>query len=166
MAPVNVQKASINGSETLDLHVVPLMINGIATAASPEVVFPVYSAKERVDVCLAQSADVKTAELAADATKNAFQPWQNCPAASRRAIILRAADLLKTRKEELAAIQMAETSCTAGWADTQVDVAVDMVQEVAARITQVCGEVPHMAAAGTLGIIFREPVGPALLIAP
>jgi acyl-CoA reductase-like NAD-dependent aldehyde dehydrogenase len=153
--------------EATGLQIVPLWINGLPAKASPEATFPVYSSRQQKKVYLAQSADVPAAILAAESAQNAFRGWRYTPAVQRRNIILRLAALLKERKDQLVRLQIEETSCSETWASFNIVYTLNMLGEIAARITTVCtGEVPPMASEGTFGLLVKEPIGVVLLIAP
>lgn len=149
------------------LPVVPLWINGGPITSAEVGMFPVFSAKQHKNVYLAQSADVKLARLAAQSAHSAFKQWKNTSAASRRDIINRMVELLKARTKELVAVQMEETSCSQSWAEFNVPYTIHTLAEIAARVTTACaGELPAMSTQGPMGFVFKESIGPVLLIAP
>lgn len=149
------------------LEVVPLWIDGAPAKSSTEATFPVYSAAKQKNVFLAQSADTESAAKAANSAASAFLSWKRTPAADRRKIILKFLDVLKMRANEINQVQIEETSCSEAWAKFNIDYTLNMISEVAARVTAACtGEVPPMASDGTFGMVIREPIGPVLLIAP
>lgn len=149
------------------LSVVPLWINGKAYTGSKPIIFPVHSATHKKDVYLAHAADSQAASAAADSSNLAFDEWRHTPAAVRRKIILRAADIIDRRREELISVQIEETSCTRTWAEFNIQYTLNALPEIASRITTACtGELPPMAAEGTLGLVLKVPIGPVLLIAP
>ena len=149
------------------LQVVPLWIDGASAKSFPPVVFPVFSAAQQKDVYLSQGANPKAAASAAESSAKAFKTWKNSPAAFRRTILLRVADIIRTRQKELIALQMEETSCSESWAQFNINYTLNALPEIASRITTACaGDLPQMATEGTLGLVFKEPIGPVLLIAP
>ncbi|CAI7637482.1 unnamed protein product [Penicillium pancosmium] len=146
--------------------VVPLWINGRSAAASPAVTFPI-SLDEQGNTASAQSADVEAAQLAAAAAKKAFEQWRLSSPTFRRDILLRAAGLLDSRRAELVALQVLETNCAEAWAQFNIDNSINNMREIAARITSACtGSIPAIGSEKNLGLVFKEPVGPVLLIAP
>lgn len=149
------------------LSVVPLWINGEATTSSKPLLFPVYSAAQKKTVYLAQGADSQAASSAAESAQNAFETWKRKPAAERRKILLSVADIIEKREKELIALQVEETSCSQAWAEFNIKYTLNALPEIASRITTACaGELPPMAAEGTLGLVLKVPIGPVLLIAP
>lgn len=149
------------------LEVVPLWIDGAPAKSGSETRFAVYSAANQKNVFLAQSADTESAVKAADSAARAFESWKRTPAAARRRILLKFLDILKERADQIVQVQIEETSCSDAWAKFNIDYTLNMVSEVAARVTTACtGEIPPMANDGTFGLVIREPIGPVLLIAP
>ncbi|KAH8892189.1 aldehyde dehydrogenase [Thozetella sp. PMI_491] len=151
---------------TSKLEVVPLWIDGASATASPAQTFPVHSAAKGQDVYLAQGADVDAAKKAADAAWAAFQTWRKEGPIQRRDMLLRVATILTQGKEELKQIQMDETSCTKEWAEMNVNLAIETIREFASRITSVSGQIPQMANPEHMALVFKEPIGPILTIAP
>jgi acyl-CoA reductase-like NAD-dependent aldehyde dehydrogenase len=146
--------------------VVPLWIDGQSAAAHPAVTFPI-SPDEQGKTAFAQSADVDAAKLAAAAAKKAFEQWRFSSPTSRRDILLRAAGLLDSRRAELVALQVLETNCAESWAQFNIDNSINNMREIAARITSACtGSIPAIGSEKNLGLVFKDPVGPVLLIAP
>lgn len=156
-----------NVDQETGLEIVPLWIGGAPSQSSTAASFPVFSANKGQDAFLAQSADAETAIKAAESALTAFWDWKKAPAALRRSIVLNFGDTVQARADELVRSQIEETSCSETWPKFNIDYTVNMVSEVAARITTACaGEEPPMANDGTLGMVIREPIGPVLLIAP
>ncbi|CAM1503360.1 Fc.00g081360.m01.CDS01 [Cosmosporella sp. VM-42] len=153
-------------SEPTRLPVVPLWIDGEPTKPSTSRTFPVHCAAQGRDVYLAESADVAAAKLAADSSWKAFQTWKKVGPVHRRDLLMRVAAVLARRKDQLKMIAMEETSCNDAWAEMNVNVAIENLYEVASRITSVTGEIPQMASLQHTALIFREPIGPILSIAP
>src|SRR3984893_14699465 len=112
------------------------------------------------------AASVGDAMRAADAAAAAFPAWSQLGPSERRHRLNAAADILARRAGEFAALMVAETGATAGWAGFNVHLAEGMVREAAAVTTQGSGEVIPNDGAGTLATAFRQPVGVVLGIAP
>lgn len=146
--------------------VVPLWIDGAPATSTPAITFPVISAEHEKTVYVAQSADVQTAAHAADVALKAFATWRHVNAVTRRQIILRAADILESRKEELVKIQREETSCQERWARINTDFAVRNMREIASKVTSIIGQIPPLESENQIALIFKEPVGPVLCIPP
>ena len=151
---------------TSGLEIVPLWIDGAAATSSHEVTFPVYSAKQEKNVFMAQSANEEDATRAADAALKAFQGWRNTSADYRRDLLLKVTDIFERRKAEAIKLQVEETSCEASWAGFNVGYGLTVIREIAARISSVFGQMPRTTSEGNMCLVFKEPIGPSLLIAP
>jgi acyl-CoA reductase-like NAD-dependent aldehyde dehydrogenase/ABC-type branched-subunit amino acid transport system ATPase component len=112
------------------------------------------------------AASVGDAMRAADAAAAAFPAWSQLGPSERRHRLNAAADILARRAGEFAALMVAETGATAGWAGFNVHLAEGMLREAAAMTTQVSGEVIPTDVPGNLAMAFRQPVGVVLGIAP
>lgn len=154
------------GSIQEKLRVVPLLINGKEIASNPSLQFPVYSYEQQNNVGLAESADAATARLAADAAQEAFKTWRDVTAISRRELLLRYSALLRSHEDELVAVQHAETSAPEMWCRKNIALATGVIEETAACITSLKGEIPQAESPDTLALAFTVPVGPVLVIAP
>lgn len=148
------------------LETVPLWIDGADAASSQGYTFPVYSAKQQKNVFMAQSASTDDAAQTADVALKAFSSWKRTSASHRRDLLLRAADIFERRKPEAIWIQVEETSCEPSWAGFNVGYGLTVMREIAARITSVFGEMPRTDSEAGLCLVFKEPIGPSLLIAP
>ena len=96
----------------------------------------------------------------------AFPAWAATGPNARRAVLMKAAAALESRKDEFVAAMMAEIGATAGWAMFNLGLAAGMVREAAALTTQISGEVIPSDKPGCLAMALREPVGVILGIAP
>lgn len=85
---------------------------------------------------------------------------------ARRAVLMKAADALESRKDAFVDAMMGEIGATAGWAMFNLGLAAGMVREAAALTTQISGEVIPSDKPGCLAMALREPVGVILGIAP
>jgi hypothetical protein len=81
-------------------------------------------------------------------------------------VLFRTVEIIKSREAELKNMMCAETSCTAPFADFQIEFATSCLMEIASRISGMVGEISNMASRDSIGLIFREALGPILLIAP
>ncbi|MEU7477014.1 aldehyde dehydrogenase family protein [Lentzea sp. NPDC042327] len=114
-------------------------------------------------VAAAGTADVTRA---VDAAQAAFEQWSATSPATRRAILLRAADLLEARAPDVVRVMAAEVGGVAGWAGFNVALATNVLRESAAAVTQPVGEVLTTETAGQLSLAVREPLGVVAAFAP
>lgn len=106
------------------------------------------------------------ARAAVDAAAEAFPSWSTTPPALRRALLLRAADVLESRSEEIAAVVAAETGSTFGWGMFNVALAASMMREGGAQAYGLLGEVIPSDTEGLLALGIRQPVGVVVSMAP
>ncbi|WP_030326423.1 aldehyde dehydrogenase family protein [Streptomyces sp. NRRL B-3229] len=112
------------------------------------------------------AAGTEDVTLAVDAAEAAFDDWAAVSPYARRAILLKAADLLEERREAVADLMAGEVAGTRGWAYFNVAVAATVLREVAAAVTAPRGEVLAAQEAGALGLAVREPLGVVAAFSP
>ncbi|KAI9694476.1 MAG: hypothetical protein M1822_000092 [Bathelium mastoideum] len=157
----------INGATSNGDHVVPIWINSTAIPPPTSKTIPVVSSVSGKTLHHAHSVDVPTAQHACDAALTAFHSWKHTPITTRRNLLLKVADLFEARAPELVQSQMTETSCEEAWARNNVATAVGYLREIGACIsTSLQGTIPALEKPDTMGFIFREAVGPVLVIPP
>ncbi|MER6346784.1 aldehyde dehydrogenase family protein [Streptomyces sp. NPDC001595] len=114
-------------------------------------------------VAAAGPEDVERAVAAADA---AFEAWAALGPFARRAIFLKAADLLDARAERVAELMAHEVGATRPWAHFNVMLAAQTLREAGACVTAPRGEVLSAQEEGVLGLAVREPLGVVAAFAP
>jgi benzaldehyde dehydrogenase (NAD) len=114
----------------------------------------------------AAAAGPDDVDLAVRAAAKAFEEWGYGPPAPRREILLRAADLIEERAEEIAGLVTEETGGTFGWGMFNVQLASGMLREAGSRAYSVVGEVIPSDIPGATAIARRQPAGPVVGIAP
>lgn len=114
----------------------------------------------------AAAAHLEDARRAADAAAAAFPAWSATGPGARRAILLKAADVLASKAPDFIALMAAETGATAGWAGFNVHLAANMLREAAAMTTQISGEVIPSDKPGCIAMAVRQAAGVVLSIAP
>ncbi|MFC9075904.1 aldehyde dehydrogenase family protein [Streptomyces sp. NPDC057062] len=122
-----------------------------------------YTGEVYATLAAAGPEDVKRAVDAADA---AFPEWAALAPFARRAIFLKAADLLDARSEQVAEIMAHEAGATLPWALFNVGLGANILREAAAAITAPRGEVLSAQEEGVLGLAVREPLGVVAAFAP
>jgi acyl-CoA reductase-like NAD-dependent aldehyde dehydrogenase len=106
------------------------------------------------------------ARHAANVAASAFPAWSATTPGERRALLDRAANLLRARTADFAAVIAAETGGTAAWAELNCRIAESILREAAALTTQIGGEVIPSDRAGALSLAVRRPCGVVLSLAP
>jgi acyl-CoA reductase-like NAD-dependent aldehyde dehydrogenase len=117
-------------------------------------------------VGVAAAAGREDARAAADAAQSAFADWSRSTPASRREILLKAADLLVERQEDIARLVTEETGGVFGWGMFNVALAAGMMREAASQTYGLVGEVIPSDVPGKLAMGVRQPAGVVLAIAP
>lgn len=114
----------------------------------------------------AAAASVADAQAAADAAAAAFPTWSKLGPNARRAVLLKAADLLEGRASEFVTLMATEIGATAGWAQFNVKLAAGMLREAGSLTTQITGELIPSDKPGCVSMAVRQPAGVVLGIAP
>ena len=149
------------------LDVVPCWINGKAVELDPSRLIEVTSAAKGKVVGYAQSATPQQATAAVEAAAEAFKTFSEIPFDKRRELLFKAADELEARVEALARYQVDETSCPEQWARFNVVRAARAIREIAAAITTaMTGEMPPPETGGAFCLVYKQPIGTVLGIAP
>lgn len=107
--------------------------------------------------------DVKKA---VDAAASAYPQWKKTPAPYRGEILLKAAHLLETRKEELATIMVREMGKVLDEARGDVQEAIDMAQYMAGEGRRLFGQTVPSELPNKFAMSVRQPVGVVGLITP
>ena len=156
-------------------QVVPLFINGKALPIDESRVHPVNNSSSDETVHHYASTTPETCKEACEAAWTAFSGttldtkrsgWKRASANTRRDIILKAATIFEERKQELIKAQKDETSCQDGWAINNIVTTVGYMREIASCVSNIRGEIPTIDKPDTFAFVFKEPVGPVLVIPP
>jgi acyl-CoA reductase-like NAD-dependent aldehyde dehydrogenase len=105
------------------------------------------------------------AKRAIEAAAEAFPAWSQTPPAERQRIFLKAADILESRQEDVAAWLTRETGSTFGFAMFQLHFVPGLLRQAAALPYMPMGEVIP-SDTGTFAMGLRRPVGVVGAIAP
>lgn len=145
-------------------NVTPLIINGesVVTDIKFEVTAPATG--ELSGYCAGASVD--DARRAVDAAQAAFPAWAKTQAHERRDILQRAAEIMESRKEELIAYQREETGAGRPFCEHTFNLGVSFVKDFAGRIATIEGVVPNINRPGEGAMVFKQPYGVILSIAP
>jgi acyl-CoA reductase-like NAD-dependent aldehyde dehydrogenase len=143
-----------------------MLINNADVAARSGATFERRNPVTGEVVTRAPAAGVEDAKAAADAAAAAFPAWSATGPGQRRAKLLKAADLLEKRTEDVIGLMMGETGCIAPWGGFNCMLAANMLREAAGMTTQIAGEVIPSDKPGCFAMSVRQPVGVVLGIAP
>jgi acyl-CoA reductase-like NAD-dependent aldehyde dehydrogenase len=114
----------------------------------------------------AAAASRSDARDAVDAAHRALGEWSTSAPGQRRGLLLRAADLMEERQEQIAETMTAETGATFGWGMFNCMLACGMLREAAAQAYGAIGEVIPSDIPGKLAMAVRAPAGVVVGIAP
>ncbi|KAH7196701.1 aldehyde dehydrogenase domain-containing protein [Fusarium flagelliforme] len=146
------------------LHTVPFLIGGSDQVS--ERAIDVVSPRSGEVVHRYSSADVKDANAAVDAAAEAFKSWRKTRPAERRDLLLKAAEIMERRQDELREYAMSECGSDAAWANFDISTGISHIKEVAGRVGTLEGAIPTVSDPNTTALVLREPYGVVVAIAP
>jgi len=79
---------------------------------------------------------------------------------------LKAADILDSKPDELRKHMVNETGASLGWAAFNLGLASELLRDIAGRISSIQGTIPQTAKEGVSALVYKEPYGVILAIAP
>lgn len=148
--------------------VVPFILNGKdVVPSSTDRTFPVVNPATGKTVHHYSGAKSADATAAVEAAKAAFPAWRDLPPRDRRDLLLRAAEIMKRRREELSEYLETETGQPRAWADFNLNAAIDFIVDaagLAAKANQ--GRAPVTQDPSVGAIVLHEPYGVVVGIAP
>jgi len=145
---------------------VTLLIDGKDQAAHGKATFERRNPITGEVATRASAASVEDANAAADAAASAAAKWGATGPGERRALLLKAAEILQSRTDDFIKAVVAETGASAPWAGFNVFLASNMLREAASLTTQINGEVIPSDVPGCVSLAMRRPAGVVLGIAP
>ena len=147
------------------LPTVPLIING--ENVYTDKTFPVISPATGKCVWQCSAASKDDALAAAEAAQAAFPAWSRTKPTQRRDIFLRAAKLMNERTDELAQYVVDECGAELAWGtEMNVPLAANAITEAAGKCSSILGSVVPGRLEGQNAMVFQEPWGVILGIAP
>ncbi|KAJ6780648.1 hypothetical protein PWT90_01744 [Aphanocladium album] len=143
---------------------VPLVIGGkeVFTVETFDVVSP---ATGKV-LYQSSSANVDQAVAAVEAAAEAFPEWSATHVNERRAILLKASQIIEARGEELKQAMRDETGSDPGWADINLKIAAENIVHTASHLVNLEGRMPTVGNPSREALIIREPYGVIFSMAP
>jgi acyl-CoA reductase-like NAD-dependent aldehyde dehydrogenase len=112
------------------------------------------------------AAGVEDAIDAVESASKAFATWSTTGPSERRAIMLKAADIIENRGPEFIETMMSEVGAAQLWAGFNVFLTAQLFREAAGLATQIQGETLPTDKPGTLSMTVRQPAGVVLSMAP
>jgi vanillin dehydrogenase len=145
---------------------VQLLINGKDVSARDGGTFERRNPITNEIATRAAASTIADANAAADAAAAAATAWAATGPNERRALLLKAAEVMQSRVNDFIGAMMAETGSSGPWAGFNVFLASNMLREAASLTTQISGEVIPSDVPGIVSLASRKPVGVVLGIAP
>ncbi|NEJ74014.1 aldehyde dehydrogenase family protein [Rhizobium phaseoli] len=145
---------------------ISLLINGADRPASDGRTYDRIDPFTEKLASRAAAASLEDAAAAVDAASAAFGTWSKTGPGQRRAILMKAADIMDSKVDEFTRLMIEETGATAPWAGFNVMFAANILREAGAMTTQISGEIIPSNKPGTLAMGVRQAAGVCLAIAP
>ncbi|MGR9166781.1 aldehyde dehydrogenase [Rhizobium leguminosarum] len=145
---------------------ISLLINGADRAASGGRTFDRIDPFTEKLASRAAAASLDDVAAAVNAASAAFGAWSKTGPGQRRAILMKAADIMDSKVGEFTQLMIEETGATAPWAGFNVMLAANILREAGAMTTQITGEIIPSDKPGTLAMGVRQAAGVCLAIAP
>jgi acyl-CoA reductase-like NAD-dependent aldehyde dehydrogenase len=172
---------------TMAPPVVPHLIDGKDVPASDGATYDVFNPLTDEVLYRASAATVEDTNAAIETAHKAWKEWKKWGPSRRRLVLLKAADILESRKEEASKLLSEEVSAMPAWATVNVMAGAAILRESAALATHIKGEVvpadrpgaspsenlpfflfdsANTDLAGTMIMVLREPAGVVFSMAP
>ena len=158
----------LNGSSG-KLFTVPAFIDNAPVPTDGLKTFDVVNGKSDEVVHRASSATLDIVKAATESSWRAYQSWKSSPLQTRQHVLSKFADILEQRAEEFINVTVSENSGGQQFVQFTQAIAVSMVRQVAASVLSIHGTVisPYDdPSAEVHGLVFKEAIGPVLLIPP
>ncbi|MBB2830356.1 UNVERIFIED_ORG: acyl-CoA reductase-like NAD-dependent aldehyde dehydrogenase [Rhizobium esperanzae] len=145
---------------------ISLLINGADRAAADGRTYDRLDPFTEKLASRAAAASLEDVAAAVDAASTAFATWSKTGPSQRRAILMKAADIMDAKVGEFTRLMIEETGATAPWAGFNVMLAANILREAGAMTTQISGEIIPSDKPGSLAMGVRQAAGVCLAIAP
>jgi succinate-semialdehyde dehydrogenase/glutarate-semialdehyde dehydrogenase len=111
-------------------------------------------------------ADRDDVERAIDAASAAFEPWRSAAAIERARVLRRSAELIRERKDAIAAVMTAEQGKPLAEAAGEVEYAASFFEWFSGEAERVYGQIVPAVDAHNRVLVLRQPVGVTAAITP
>jgi acyl-CoA reductase-like NAD-dependent aldehyde dehydrogenase len=119
-----------------------------------------------LDATMTAAGGVEDVRRAVDSAQAAFAAWSQTGPNARRALLLKAADIMASKAGAFAEAMIRETGGTAPWAGFNTMLGAAILREAASMTTQIGGDVIPSDKPGCLSLAVRQPAGVCVGIAP
>lgn len=145
-------------------HTIPLILDNQPVITTDT--FDVINPNTGAVVYKCSSTSVADAVRAADSANAAFKSWAKVKPAARQDIFLKVIEIYERRKEELIGYAQEETGSSRFFTEFNWGLGLGLLKDVAGRPLSTAGTVPILRDEGRSGIVYKEPYGVILSIAP
>jgi succinate-semialdehyde dehydrogenase/glutarate-semialdehyde dehydrogenase len=143
-----------------------LLIGGRWVAAKSEERLDVTNPATGETVGTVPDGSEEDVRAAIDAAADALAGWKSLAAIERARILRRSADVIRERKEQIAAVMTAEQGKPLAEATGEVDYAAGFLEWFGGEAERVYGQVVPAANAANRVLVLRQPVGVVAAITP
>ncbi|KAI0331638.1 aldehyde dehydrogenase [Cubamyces sp. BRFM 1775] len=148
------------------LPFVPLYINGTWRPASTGATFEVRNPASEEVVETAASASAEDCAAAVGAATQAYKTWERSSLSARRDILLKAADILATKREEIRTALREELGAADDWLWGNYDVAIPQLRGIATTVALLKGETGQSVIPGGQVLVQRRAIGVVYGVVP
>lgn len=145
------------------MYTVPMIINGKEQLTDNT--FDVVNPSNNLTCHNSIAATPDDARAAVDAAAKALAGWRRSTPSTRRDILLRAAEVMNSDREELAEYMKIETGSSNEWTQFNLNNAIDLLKDVAGRISSIEGSAPTLSNPNMKAMIVKEPYGVVFSVA-
>ncbi len=142
------------------------IIDGAPAASDRGATFERRDPVTKAVATTASAATLADVDRVVASAAHAFSSWSQTGPNTRRALLMKAADLMESRTGDFVKLMLEETGATAPWAGFNVHLAAGILREAASLTTQITGEIIPSDKPGILAMAIRQPVGVVLGMAP
>lgn len=162
---IQIRPQTLNNLAVRDFN---MLIDGKWTAGSEGKTIDRVAPSHGVLVSRYQAATKADTERAIQAARKAFDDgrWSNLTAGQRSNMLLKAADLIEKRIDELAFLDAIEAGKPISQCRGEMAGAVDIWRYAATLARNLYGESYNNLGEGTMGVVLREPIGVISIITP
>lgn len=139
-----------------------LLIDGVWMQGSAGATSPLVNPADGTEIARVPRAEKEDLDNALSAADRAFRLWKTTTAAYRWEILSRAADLIETRKAEIAQTLTIENGKSLVEAAGEIQFCADATRWYAEEAKRAYGRIIPARASGVRQLVLKEPVGPAL----
>lgn len=127
-------------------YTTPFLINNQEIVSSKT--FDVHNPIDSKKLWSASAATLSDVEKVTQAAAAAFPSWSTTKLVKRRELLMRFADTLTKRADDLKKCMRLETAAQASWAELNIDVATGFITDLAGRLISIAGTIPESAEEG------------------